>query len=150
MRGSIGVRIASLTTRRRPRILFSTHIGSTSRVVSVGIKSGGECSPWRVSPGGLSSGSVSRMASRRWSWSLRVVAATVVSSGGGSSWRRSRTEWVIWIPGVLARGRVVWSVRVHGVLLLRCLRRHPSVTKRKESLTLKMVAPKGVDDEPVT
>jgi hypothetical protein len=39
MRGSIGVRISSLMTRRRPRTMLSTHIGS-SGVISAGVKSG--------------------------------------------------------------------------------------------------------------
>jgi hypothetical protein len=45
MRGSIRVRIPSLMTRRRPRTMLSTHIGS-SGVVSAGVEPGGEGSPW--------------------------------------------------------------------------------------------------------
>lgn len=116
MRGSIGERIAPLCLlpRRRPRTLFSTHIGSSSRIVSARVVSGRESSrraiPIRIS----------RRVSRVMSWGR--ASSLRVKSMGSSRWRSSRrgscAESVVcaW----MRRWRAIWCVGVHDIQLLRC------------------------------
>jgi len=140
--GSIGERISSLPlplmTRRWPRTLFSTHIGS-SRIVSAGVIS------WRESSRGVPVGisrSVSCVMSCGRSWS-RIVS---MGSRWWCSWWRSCAESVV--CSRVAGWRVRCVVCVHDILLLRC----PKGTLKMKRKRVEGALSRGTEecDKPVT